>query len=174
MPFGCYASLRSLSYYLQFLLIPHSSYCVLHAASFIASSLRSSFIHFSSISPPAANICARRRCHRLRYGLHLAQIHAYTPIRRMPRCSPTLCVHRYRFTVRASRWRSQAISFVPLFIAFDGSLLASCRQVCGTANASFSRRRYYLLLTHDHHIKKISGKFNQKNTAKLGGWHSPI
>jgi hypothetical protein len=33
-PSGCYAGL---SYYLQFLLIPHGSYCVLHATSFITS-----------------------------------------------------------------------------------------------------------------------------------------
>ena len=33
-PSGCYAGL---SYYLQFLLIPHGSYCVLHASSFISS-----------------------------------------------------------------------------------------------------------------------------------------
>ena len=33
-PSGCYAGL---SYYLQFLLIPHGSYCVLHATSFISS-----------------------------------------------------------------------------------------------------------------------------------------
>ena len=37
MPFGCSASLRSLSCCLQFLLIPHGSYCVLHATSFITS-----------------------------------------------------------------------------------------------------------------------------------------
>ena len=37
MPFGCSASLRSLSCCLQFLLIPHGSYCVLHATSFISS-----------------------------------------------------------------------------------------------------------------------------------------
>src|SRR5262249_25374126 len=33
-PSGCYAGL---SYYLQFLLISHGSYCVLHATSFITS-----------------------------------------------------------------------------------------------------------------------------------------
>lgn len=37
MPFGCSASLRSLSCCLQFLLIPPGSYCVLHATSFISS-----------------------------------------------------------------------------------------------------------------------------------------
>ena len=37
MPFGCSASLRSLSHFLQFLLIPHGSYCVLHATLFISS-----------------------------------------------------------------------------------------------------------------------------------------
>ena len=37
MPFGCSASLRSLACCLQFLLIPHGSYCVLHATSFITS-----------------------------------------------------------------------------------------------------------------------------------------
>ena len=37
MPFGCSASLRSLSCCLQFLLIPHGSFCVLHATSFISS-----------------------------------------------------------------------------------------------------------------------------------------
>ena len=37
MPFGCSASLRSLSCCLQFLLIPHGSYCVPHATSFISS-----------------------------------------------------------------------------------------------------------------------------------------
>ncbi len=37
MPFRCYATLRSLSHFLQFLLIPHGSYCVLHATSFISS-----------------------------------------------------------------------------------------------------------------------------------------
>jgi hypothetical protein len=74
---------------------------------------------FTSVacSTPAANNCARRRCHRLRYGLRLAQTHAYAS---MPRQSPSLCVHRSlrRFTVRPSRWRSQAIPFVPLSIAF--------------------------------------------------------
>jgi hypothetical protein len=39
-PVGCFASLRSLSCCLQFRLIPHGSYCVLHATSFISSSFR--------------------------------------------------------------------------------------------------------------------------------------
>ena len=96
MPCGCFAALCSLSYYLQFLLIPHGGYCVLHATSFITSfvPLRSitSSIHFSSVqSTRCQYICARRRCHRLRYGLRLAQTHAYAS---MPRQSPSLCVHR--------------------------------------------------------------------------------
>ena len=47
MPFGCSASLRSLSCCLQFLLIPHGSYCVLHATSFISSFVT---LHFTSFA----------------------------------------------------------------------------------------------------------------------------
>ena len=50
MPFGCSASLRSLSCCLQFLLIPHGSYCVLHATSFISSSVPLHYTTFASYS----------------------------------------------------------------------------------------------------------------------------
>ena len=43
-PSGCYAGL---SYYLQFLLIPHGSYCVLHATSFITSFVP---LHYTSFA----------------------------------------------------------------------------------------------------------------------------
>lgn len=49
MPFGCSASLRSLSCYLQFLLIPHGSYCILHATSFIPSSVPLHYTSFVAI-----------------------------------------------------------------------------------------------------------------------------
>ncbi len=49
MPFGCSASLRSLSCCLQFLLIPHGSYCVLHATSFIPSSVPLHYTSFAAI-----------------------------------------------------------------------------------------------------------------------------
>ena len=48
MPFGCYATLRSLSHFLQFLLIPHGSYCVLHATSFISSSVSLHYTTFAA------------------------------------------------------------------------------------------------------------------------------
>ena len=54
MPFGCSATLRSLSHSLQFLLIPHGSYCVLHATSFISPFLP---LHYTSF---AANPFASR------------------------------------------------------------------------------------------------------------------
>jgi hypothetical protein len=50
-PSGCYAGL---SYYLQFLLIPHGSYCVLHATSFITSFVP---LHYTTF---AANTFASR------------------------------------------------------------------------------------------------------------------
>ena len=43
-PSGCYAGL---SYYLQFLLIPHGSYCVLHATLFITSFVP---LHYTSFA----------------------------------------------------------------------------------------------------------------------------
>ena len=48
MPFGCSATLRSLSHFLQFLLIPHGSYCVLHTTSFISSSIPLHFTTFAA------------------------------------------------------------------------------------------------------------------------------
>lgn len=54
MPFGCSALLRSLSCCLQFLLIPHGSYCVLHATSFITSFVP---LHYTSF---AAKLFASR------------------------------------------------------------------------------------------------------------------
>ena len=50
MPFGCSASLRSLSCCLQFLLIPHGSYCVLHATSFITSFVPLHYTSFAAIN----------------------------------------------------------------------------------------------------------------------------
>ena len=47
MPFGYSALLRSLSCCLQFLLIPHGSYCVLHATSFISSFVT---LHYTSFA----------------------------------------------------------------------------------------------------------------------------
>ena len=49
MPFGCSASLRSLSCCLQLLLIPHGSYCVLHATSFISSFIPLHYTSFAAI-----------------------------------------------------------------------------------------------------------------------------
>ena len=49
MPVGCSASLHSLSCCLQFLLIPHSSYCVLHATSFIPSFVLLHYTTFAAI-----------------------------------------------------------------------------------------------------------------------------
>ena len=49
MPFGCFAALRSLSHCLQFLLIPHGSFCVLHATSFISSFVPLHYITFVAI-----------------------------------------------------------------------------------------------------------------------------
>lgn len=48
MPFGCFATLRSLSHFLQFLLIPHGSSCVLHATSFISSSVPLHYTTFAA------------------------------------------------------------------------------------------------------------------------------
>ena len=95
MPFGCSASLRSLSYYLQFLLIPHGSYCVLHATSFITSfiALRSitSSIHFSSVQ--------YTRCQYL-----CSPALPPSALRASPGTDPRLCKHATAkpFTVRPS------------------------------------------------------------------------
>jgi hypothetical protein len=48
MSFGCSATLRSLSHFLQFLLIPHGSYCVLHTTSFISSFVPLHFTTFAA------------------------------------------------------------------------------------------------------------------------------
>lgn len=48
MPFGCSAMLRSLSHFLQSLLIPHGSSCVLHATSFISSSVPLHYTTFAA------------------------------------------------------------------------------------------------------------------------------
>jgi hypothetical protein len=61
MPFGCSALLRSLSYSLQFLLIPHGSSHVLHPASFIRSSFR--FITPRSQPINLLNGLAHTTCH---------------------------------------------------------------------------------------------------------------
>ena len=49
MPFGCSASLHSLSYCLQFLRLRSGSYCVLHATSFIASYVSLHYTSFAAI-----------------------------------------------------------------------------------------------------------------------------
>ena len=125
---------------------PHSSRQLLclspHFVHFFLVTLHFVSLHFATLrhpftsarfSTPAANICARRRCHRLRYGALLAQnLRLYPacpePLRRVCHIKPLHCVSITpdgRFTVHPSRWRSQAIPFVPLSIAFDGSLLAT-------------------------------------------------
>jgi hypothetical protein len=79
MPFGCSASLHSLSCCLQFRFIPHGSYCVLHATLFITSFVTLHFASFaawpfaSSLSSPfqpterTHNVCnslsASHPCH---------------------------------------------------------------------------------------------------------------
>jgi hypothetical protein len=54
MPYRCSAMLHSLSYYLQFLIIPHGSYCVWFKGCPITNP------HSPLNHPPAAHICARR------------------------------------------------------------------------------------------------------------------
>jgi hypothetical protein len=74
-----------------------------HHASRERFTLLSFSIQSTDKKPPAANVCARLRCHRLRYGFLLTQAHPYF----MPRKNPTLCDLGYiSFTGRASRWHS--------------------------------------------------------------------
>lgn len=56
MPFGCSASLHSLSCCLQFRFIPHGSYCVLHATLFITSFVPLHYTSFAAI-PFATSLC---------------------------------------------------------------------------------------------------------------------
>jgi hypothetical protein len=92
--------LRGLSYYLQFLLIPHGSSCVLHLTSFISSSLRLippcsiryTCHSFASVrfSPPAAfSYCARRLAIACVPGLYWHRSWLIS----MPHKAPPLCAH---------------------------------------------------------------------------------
>ena len=55
------AAIAGLSYYLQFLLIPHGSYCVLHATSFISSFVP---LHYTSfVAKPFASCWASQAMH---------------------------------------------------------------------------------------------------------------
>ena len=71
MPFGCYASLHSLSYCLQFLRLRSGSYCVLHATSFITSFVP---LHYTSF---AAIHLLQGRAH---YGYHTELVEVCTSL----------------------------------------------------------------------------------------------
>jgi hypothetical protein len=138
--------------------------CTNHFAShatiltgFHSATLRPTFISVA-FSPPAANNFARLAYHRLRYGAALTQTlaHALTYTR-------SLEVHvTFRpFTVRPSLLsvallstpaggaRSRRRSFLPL-ASLTARYAATLQPLLlpAAANASFCRRRFYLLPTH--------------------------
>ena len=83
------APIAGLSHFLQFLLIPHGSSCVLHEARLFTSPLGR--LGGASFSPPAAFFyCARRLAIACVTGLywHLAQAHV-----NIPHKAPSLCAH---------------------------------------------------------------------------------
>ena len=71
MPFGCSASLRSLSCCLQFLLIPHGSYCVLHATSFISSFVPLHYTTFAAKPFSPRQSLPSHTQKAIRLGMHL-------------------------------------------------------------------------------------------------------
>ena len=111
MPFGCSASLRSLSCCLQFLLIPHGSYCVLHATSFISSFVP---LHSTSfVAKPFASCWASQPMHKATHrectslsqanptiltGFHSASLrHTFTSVAFSPPAAHNLLALRTHF-----------------------------------------------------------------------------
>ena len=111
MPFGCSASLRSLSCCLQFLLIPHGSYCVLHATSFISSFVPLHYTSFvakpfaSCWASQAMHIPSHRECTSLSQanptiltGFHSASLrHSFTSVAFSPPAAHNLLALRTHF-----------------------------------------------------------------------------
>jgi len=116
MPFGCFATLRSLSCCLQFLLIPHGSYCVLHATSFITSFVSLHYTSFvalffaTSLCSPfqPTYLCTRAASAfpqanpTILTGFHYASLrHTFTSVAFSPPAAHNLARLRYPLRLRS-------------------------------------------------------------------------
>ena len=119
MPFGCSASLRSLSCRLQFLRLRSGSSCVLHATSFISSFVP---LHYTSfVAKPFASCWASQARHKATHkGMY------------QPFASQRYNTHRvsFRFTTSSIHFSSVQSTRCPLFFCSPAAPLR-LRSPCG-------------------------------------------
>lgn len=120
MPSGYSVSLRSLSCCLRFLLIPHGSYCVLHAPSFISSFVT---LHYTTfVANPFAS----------RLGPAIITHNLYTEVGHQPFASQHYNTHwvSFRFTTSFIHFSSVQSTRCPLLLCSPAAPLR-LRSPCG-------------------------------------------